>query len=46
MEQLKYLISLNEKISNTIKNYSFTFDSNNKYLILNIQKIIYETSCK
>lgn len=43
MEQLKYLISLNEKISNTIKNYSFTFDSNNKYLILNIQKIIYDS---
>lgn len=43
MEQLKYLISLNEKISNTIKNYSFTFDSNNKYLILNIQKMIYDS---
>lgn len=42
-DQLKYLFSLSENIFNAIKNYSFTFNSDNKILLLNIQKIIYNS---
>ena len=42
-EQLKYLISLSENIFNAIKNYPLTFNSDNKLLLLNIQKIIYNS---
>lgn len=42
-EQLKYLISLSENIFNAIMNYPLTFNSDNKFLLLNIQKIIYNS---